>query len=105
MCSGMAIPMVGWLGAYVLVSRGLVRALVSTVPPMLVYLLWYAAYGRDATAQAPSAPEPGGGLHGQGLVLSGRNARVPGIGAGDHRLTAFSCSATKSPSVGLALSG
>jgi hypothetical protein len=55
MCSGMAIAMLLWLGAYVLITRGLVRALTATVPPALVYALWYVTYGREAETQAPSA--------------------------------------------------
>jgi hypothetical protein len=55
MCSGMAIPMLLWLGGYVLVARGLPRALMATVPPALVYALWFLTYGRHTTAQTASA--------------------------------------------------
>jgi hypothetical protein len=55
MCSGMALPMLMWLGIYVLLRRGVVRALVATVPPALVYLAWYVQWGRHATAQSPDA--------------------------------------------------
>jgi hypothetical protein len=55
MCSGMALPMMVWLGSYLLLRRGLWQALLATVPPGVVYLLWYAGYGRDAKRQAPHA--------------------------------------------------
>ncbi|GAB3247955.1 hypothetical protein [Nocardioides dilutus] len=55
MCSGMALPMLTWVGAYVLLARGLARALVSTVPPALVYLAWHLAFGADAAGQSPTA--------------------------------------------------
>lgn len=53
MCSGMAIPMAVWLGAMVLLARGLRSALVAVVPPAVVYLAWYVGYGRHATSSAP----------------------------------------------------
>lgn len=49
MSSGMALSMLAWLGALVLLRHGLRRALVATVPPALVYLVWYAAIGHVGT--------------------------------------------------------
>jgi hypothetical protein len=57
MCSGMALPMLGWLGIYLLVRHGIARALLAAVPPALVYLAWYAEWGRNATPQA-TTPTP-----------------------------------------------
>ena len=82
MCSGMALPMVGWLGAYVLVSRGLTRALVSTVPPMLVYLAWMLWFGREAQSQQTSpTPDQVVEFTATGLALVWQEMlRLPGIG-------------------------
>ncbi len=55
MCSGMALPMMIWLGAYLLLSQGLRRALLATVPAGLVYLSWFALFGRQTSSQAPDA--------------------------------------------------
>ena len=55
LCSGMALPMVLFVGLYVLLTRGVLRALVATVPPTVVYLIWFLAWGRDAQRQSPSA--------------------------------------------------
>lgn len=54
MCSGMALPLLLWLGTYTVLRRGLLTALAATVPPAVVYLLWYATYGNDADPSAPS---------------------------------------------------
>ncbi len=51
--SGMAIPMLVWLGLYVLLRRGLLWAIVTTAPPGVVYLVWYATYGREGRAYVP----------------------------------------------------
>jgi hypothetical protein len=53
MCSGMAVPMAIWLGALVLLDRGLRAALLTVTPPMVVYLVWYVAYARDVPSTAP----------------------------------------------------
>lgn len=53
MSSGMAIPMLMWLGALTLLREGLRRALLFTVPPMIVYAAWYAVWGRDAVTGIP----------------------------------------------------
>jgi hypothetical protein len=83
MCSGMALPMLVLLGLVVLSTDGFRRALLATVPPFLVYLAWYAAFGRHGVKQAPEA--------GLDLVLNFSAAglasvweqvlRLPGIGA------------------------
>jgi hypothetical protein len=55
MCSGMAFPMLIWLSCYVLLTRGVLPALWTAVPPVLVYAVWYLGYGHDAVATAPPA--------------------------------------------------
>jgi len=55
MSSGMAIPMLMWLGAFTLWRGGLRRALVLTVPPMLVYAAWFIVWGRQASTGIPES--------------------------------------------------
>jgi hypothetical protein len=57
LCSGMALPMVVLVGLYVLLSDGPLRALSATLPPIGIYLLWFAIWGRDGQQQAPPATE------------------------------------------------
>lgn len=52
MCSGMGIPMLLWLGLFVLQRRGLVAAATATVVPGGLLLLWHLTAGSVAT-QAP----------------------------------------------------
>jgi hypothetical protein len=54
-CSGMALPLLLWLAIFVLLRSGVRRAALAVLPPGVVYLCWYAGYGREAAAQAPRA--------------------------------------------------
>ncbi len=55
MCSGAGVTMVAWVAAYTWLRWGLRPAVVVALPPTLVYVAWYLAYGRG-TSPAPSAP-------------------------------------------------
>ena len=56
--SGVGLTMVGVVGLTLLVRRGWRPAAVTTAPLALVYLAWWAAYGRESGSRpAPSAPE------------------------------------------------
>jgi hypothetical protein len=55
MSSGMAIPMLMWLGAFSLWRGGLRRALVLTVPPMIVYAAWFIIWGRQVDTGIPGS--------------------------------------------------
>jgi len=57
MCSGMALPMVVWVGCLALLTRGVLVAVTATGPPVLLYLVWDLTYGRHGQAQAPR-PDP-----------------------------------------------
>lgn len=55
MCSGVALTMAVVVGVAVLVRRGWWSALVNTLPLALVYGIWYAAYGVDASQTTKKA--------------------------------------------------
>jgi hypothetical protein len=55
MSSGTAIPMMAWLAGYLVLRASLRTALVATVPPVIVYGVWYVAYGRHADAGLPES--------------------------------------------------
>jgi hypothetical protein len=52
MCSGVGVAMVVAVGVATLLRRGYRVALVHTVPLATVYLVWFAAIGRDDTPRA-----------------------------------------------------
>lgn len=56
MTASTSIPMLVWLGAFVLISDGVRRALVLTVPPMIVYAAWFAVWGHEADTGITKAP-------------------------------------------------
>lgn len=56
MTASTAIPMVIWLGAFTLLRDGLRRALVLTVPPILVYGAWFLVWGHEADTGIAKAP-------------------------------------------------
>ena len=56
MTAGTAIPMLIWLGAFTLMRDGLRRALVLTVPPMVVYAAWFLVWGHQADTGITKAP-------------------------------------------------
>ena len=56
MTAGTAIPMLIWLGAFTLMRDGLRRALVLTVPPMMVYAAWFLVWGHQADTGITKAP-------------------------------------------------
>lgn len=56
MTASTAIPMLIWLGAFTLMRDGLRRALVLTVPPMIVYAAWFLVWGRKADTGIERAP-------------------------------------------------
>lgn len=79
MCSGMALPMVVWVGCLALLTRGVAVALVATLPPTVLYLAWFVTYGQDASAQAPRADL--GQLAGFLRVGLGQVWQTPGLPA------------------------
>ena len=58
MTSGMAIPMLLWLGAHTVLRDGLRRALTLTLPPLVVYAAWWLGWGRDAQTAIPPSRLP-----------------------------------------------
>jgi hypothetical protein len=56
MCSGVGLPMVVAAAIVLLVRRGFRVAAAAVAAPAVVYAVWYATYGRDATAVADPAP-------------------------------------------------
>jgi hypothetical protein len=55
MCSGAGVTMVAWVAAYTWLRRGLRPAVVVGLPPTVLWVVWYLAYGRG-TSPAPSPP-------------------------------------------------
>ena len=56
MTASTAIPMLIWLGAFTLLRDGLRRALLLTVPPMMVYAAWFLVWGNEADTGITKAP-------------------------------------------------
>lgn len=56
MTASTAIPMLIWLGTFTLLRDGLRRALVLTVPPMVVYAAWFLVWGNEADTGIAKAP-------------------------------------------------
>lgn len=55
MASGMAIPMLIWLGSLTLLRDGVRRALLLTLPPMGVYAVWFLVWGRGVDTGIPAS--------------------------------------------------
>lgn len=55
MCSGVGLIMVGWAAAWTLLRRGLRPAALLVAAPLLVYVVWYLAFGRNAESFYPAA--------------------------------------------------
>lgn len=56
MTASTAIPMLIWLGSFTLLRDGLRRALVLTVPPAIVYAVWFLVWGREVDNDIAKAP-------------------------------------------------
>jgi hypothetical protein len=48
----MALPLVIWVGAFAVITRGFRAGLLLTVPPALLYAIWYLLEGRHGVLQA-----------------------------------------------------
>ena len=69
MSSGIGLVMVAWAGAFVFLRSGVKAAVLTVTAPVVVYLAWYAAYGRGHHAvpiDLPSAPAVA--MHGLGHI-------------------------------------
>ncbi|MXG89802.1 hypothetical protein [Nocardioides flavescens] len=97
MCSGMSLPMVGWLTGYALLRHGPRRACAVAIVPAVVYVAWFLAYGRGANAAGPSATGPAFlGFVSSGLANFWQQA-LPIASAGGPFLLLLACYAVLGP--------
>jgi hypothetical protein len=82
MTSGMSLMMLVWLGCFVLMGQGLRLALTATIPPLVVYAVWYVVIGHTGTTGLHlSNPEVLIQFFLTGLAaIWGQALLVPGIG-------------------------
>jgi hypothetical protein len=56
MSASTALPMLAWLGVFTLLRGTFRRAVVLTVPPAVVYGVWYLVWGRHHGVEIPPTP-------------------------------------------------